>query len=133
MEHMPLWFIEGMAEYLSIGPVDANTAMWMRDAVARKKVPKIKQLDNAKYFPIAGGRPSGLTSGVAGRSRGRKILHAAARNGDSRGAIEHTLGMKIDVLSKEWHEALEKAYRPAIERTRTAELKPLLGDVGRAA
>ena len=29
---LPLWFIEGMAEYLSIGPVDAHTAMWMRDA-----------------------------------------------------------------------------------------------------
>ena len=31
-ERLPLWFIEGMAEYLSIGPVDANTAMWLRDA-----------------------------------------------------------------------------------------------------
>src|SRR3954454_9679802 len=30
-ERLPLWFIEGMAEYLSIGPVDPNTAMWMRD------------------------------------------------------------------------------------------------------
>ena len=28
---LPLWFIEGMAEYLSIGPVDANTSMWVRD------------------------------------------------------------------------------------------------------
>ena len=132
MEHMPLWFIEGMAEYLSIGPVDANTAMWMRDAVARKKVPKIKQLDNAKYFPYRWGQA--LWAYIGGRWGDPvvgKILHAAARNGDSRGAIEHTLGMKIDVLSKEWHEALEKAYRPAIERTRTAELKPLLGDVGR--
>jgi hypothetical protein len=31
---MPLWFIEGMAEFLSIGPVDANTAMWMRDTTS---------------------------------------------------------------------------------------------------
>jgi hypothetical protein len=28
---LPLWFIEGMAEYLSIGPIDPNTAMWLRD------------------------------------------------------------------------------------------------------
>ena len=33
MERLPLWFVEGMAEYLSLGPVDANTAMWVRDAV----------------------------------------------------------------------------------------------------
>jgi len=31
-ERLPLWFIEGMAEYLSLGPADPNTAMWMRDA-----------------------------------------------------------------------------------------------------
>ena len=27
---LPLWFIEGMAEYLSLGPVDPLTAMWDR-------------------------------------------------------------------------------------------------------
>ena len=31
--NLPLWMIEGLAEYLSIGGVDAHTAMWMRDAV----------------------------------------------------------------------------------------------------
>src|SRR5262245_5562245 len=30
---LPLWFIEGMAEYLSVGRIDSNTAMWLRDAV----------------------------------------------------------------------------------------------------
>src|SRR5207253_5254464 len=34
-ERLPLWFIEGMAEYLSLGAVDPNTAMWLRDAVHR--------------------------------------------------------------------------------------------------
>ncbi len=28
----PLWFAEGMAEYLSTGPINAETAMWLRDA-----------------------------------------------------------------------------------------------------
>ena len=37
---LPLWFIEGMAEYLSIGPVDPHTAMWMRDASAQEKMPR---------------------------------------------------------------------------------------------
>jgi hypothetical protein len=26
-QRLPLWFIEGMAEYLSLGPTDPNTAM----------------------------------------------------------------------------------------------------------
>ena len=38
---LPLWFIEGMAEYLSIGPVDPHTAMWMREAARRERLPEI--------------------------------------------------------------------------------------------
>jgi hypothetical protein len=33
MSNFPLWMVEGMAEYLSLGRVDPFTAMWMRDAV----------------------------------------------------------------------------------------------------
>src|SRR5213079_824065 len=33
LNRVPLWFIEGMAEYVSLGNVDPNTTMWMRDAV----------------------------------------------------------------------------------------------------
>src|SRR5881394_1982860 len=29
LERLPLWFVEGMAEYLSTGPADSNTAMWI--------------------------------------------------------------------------------------------------------
>jgi hypothetical protein len=51
-ERMPLWFVEGMAEYLSVGPEDAHTAMWLRDALQRNDLPTIDQLTNSgKYFP----------------------------------------------------------------------------------
>ena len=44
---LPLWFIEGMAEFLSLGPNDPNTAMWMRDAVkTEKKLPNLRDLDS---------------------------------------------------------------------------------------
>src|SRR5688572_16085247 len=48
---LPLWFIEGMAEYLSLGSVDANTAMWVRDATAREKMPTVDKLDDPDFFP----------------------------------------------------------------------------------
>src|SRR3989441_11563291 len=35
----PLWFMEGMAEYLSIGPIDPHTAMWLRDASLEGHLP----------------------------------------------------------------------------------------------
>ena len=53
---LPLWFIEGMAEYLSIGPVDPNTAMWLRDAAQQEKLPSIDKLDDPKYFPYRWGQ-----------------------------------------------------------------------------
>ncbi|HEX2309180.1 MAG TPA: hypothetical protein VHH91_00560 [Vicinamibacterales bacterium] len=50
-QRLPLWFIEGMAEYLSIGPLDPHTALWMRDAVLQEKLPRIKDLNDPEYFP----------------------------------------------------------------------------------
>ena len=49
----PLWFAEGMAEFLSIGPINSETAMWLRDASLEGKVPTIEQmtLDPYEYFP----------------------------------------------------------------------------------
>jgi hypothetical protein len=66
IERLPLWFIEGMAEYVSIGPLDPNTAMWLRDAVRQNSLPSIGDLDKAKYFPYRWGRRSGPTSADAG-------------------------------------------------------------------
>jgi len=40
----PLWFAEGMAEYLSLGPINAETAMWLRDASLEGKLPSIAQM-----------------------------------------------------------------------------------------
>ena len=45
----PLWFGEGMAEYFSIGPVDPNTAMWLRDAALEGKLPAPE--DFYRVFP----------------------------------------------------------------------------------
>ena len=50
---LPLWFIEGQAEYLSLGPDDPLTDMWMRDAYLNKGIPGIDDLSSRpnKYFP----------------------------------------------------------------------------------
>jgi hypothetical protein len=50
--NMPLWMIEGMAEYLSLGKKDAYTAMWMRDAYLNHDIPTVEELTTGnKYFP----------------------------------------------------------------------------------
>jgi WD40 repeat protein len=113
---LPLWFIEGMAEYLSVGPVDPHTAMWMRDAARREKLPTIKQLNDPDYFPYRYGQA--LWSYIAGRWGDEVVaqaLRSASRQQDPLAILESVTGLPEKELSKQWHEAIRDAYRPVYE------------------
>jgi len=120
---IPLWFIEGMAEYLSIGPVDPHTAMWMRDAVRRGEVPQIKKLENSyKYFPYRWGHA--LWSYITGRWGDEvigKMMKSVGRAGDYTVVLEGILGVKTKQLSADWAKALEAAYKPLLEKTQAVD------------
>ena len=126
---IPLWFIEGMAEYLSIGPVDTHTAMWLRDAVrplagkeAKKhknrvdSLPSIEDLDNGEYFPYRWGQA--FWAYVAGRYGDdvipQMLLTAAAAGGDTNVAIQKVLGVETHALSEDWQAAIRRAYQPVL-------------------
>ena len=119
---LPLWFIEGMAEYLSLGPVDPHTAMWMRDSVERNKMPRIDQLDNPDYFPYRYGQA--LWAYVAGRWGdevcARALKSSMRGNANAQKILEGITGLASKELSKQWHESLQAAYRPLIESKRVA-------------
>jgi hypothetical protein len=113
---LPLWFIEGMAEYLSIGPVDPNTALWVRDAARLEKLPRIKDLNDPKYFPYRWGQA--LWAYIAGRWGDQvigELLTTAAADGDVDGAFESVLGVKSEDLSNEWHTSIQRTYGTVFE------------------
>jgi Tol biopolymer transport system component len=116
---LPLWFIEGMAEYLSIGPVDPNTAMWMREAARREKLPDVDQLDDPRYFPYRYGQA--LWAYIGGKYGDRAVsqmLRAGIGQGGSyRDAVQGILGIDTKTLSKEWHAAEFDAYRAIAQTT----------------
>lgn len=113
---MPLWFVEGMAEYLSVGPEDAHTAMWLRDALQRNDLPTIDALTNSgKYFPYRYGEALwAFIGGTWGDEKVAAMFKSALEVGIEQAAIK-TLGMRTDTLSKRWHEAIRRAYTPFIE------------------
>ncbi|CAN5741801.1 basic secretory protein-like protein [soil metagenome] len=118
---MPLWFIEGMAEYLSIGPVDPHTAMWMRDAARREKLPEIDDLENPRYFPYRYGHALwAFIGGKYGDQAVGSLLRAAAVAKSYREAFVAVLGVDSKELTKLWHEAEFNAYRPVAETTKLA-------------
>ena len=117
---LPLWFIEGMAEYLSVGPVDPHTAMWMREAARREKLPTVDQLDNPKYFPYRYGQA--LWAYIAGKygdgAVGNMLRAASGRDSSYDVAIKSVLQIDSKELSKDWHAAEFEAFRPIAEATK---------------
>ena len=107
LNRVPLWFIEGMAEYLSIGPVDPNTTMWMRDAVRRGELPKFKDLDSYKYFPYRWGQAFwAYMGGTYGDDVVGALLRSAGRTGNVQASLEQMTHRPVDSLFADWHRAL---------------------------
>src|SRR5438093_1359746 len=66
LEQMPLWLVEGMAEYFSKGRIDPLTAMWIRDATihdrpqSRRQVRRLPLHSRALHHrPLPGRRAHG--------------------------------------------------------------------------
>ncbi|HUX33406.1 MAG TPA: hypothetical protein VMV51_05995 [Gemmatimonadaceae bacterium] len=112
----PLWFAEGMAEYLSLGPTTALTDEWMRDAALNGTIPTIQQLtdDPDKYFPYRYGHSLWAYIGQRwGDDAIGQILRATPSLGVDK-AIKRSTGLSLDELGEEWKEYLQKRYLPAI-------------------
>jgi Tol biopolymer transport system component len=109
---LPLWLIEGMAEYFSLGRNDALTAMWMRDAVQNNKFPTIKQLTtDPRFFPYRYGQA--LWAYIGGRWGDRAVVDVyrqSLRLGWDQ-ALQRALGLSSDSLAKDWAEANKAFYR----------------------
>ena len=111
VERLPLWFIEGMAEYLSLGPVDANTAMWMRDAARQEHLPAIKDLDDPKYFPYRWGQAFwAYVGGRWGDDIIPVMLSTAVAAGDMNVLTRKVLGVDTKELSEAWHASIHESY-----------------------
>jgi len=118
---LPLWMVEGLAEYLSIGPVDSQTAMWLRDSLASDKLPTLRDLGNPRFFPYRYGHA--FWAYVGGRWGDKKVIdlfREAMRSGDPEGAIDRVLEIKAKDFSKDWAAAIGDAYHAFLEHQKTA-------------
>src|SRR5262245_36974590 len=101
---LPLWFVEGMAEYLSVGTIDSNTAMWLRDSVDQNHLPRIDQLDDPSWFPYRYGQALwAYLSKRFGEDVIPKSLTSKA-SGGAIGKIVAVTGVDEKALSAAWHE-----------------------------
>jgi Tol biopolymer transport system component len=108
---LPLWFIEGMAEYLTIGDDDPHTAMWLRDLATREALPSFEDLNDPQYFPYRVGHAAWayLAARFGVSVVGRGYL-AASRSGDAIAGIEEATGVDIDELTAGWHADIRRKH-----------------------
>lgn len=128
LSQMPLWMIEGMAEYLSLGSEDPLTAMWLRDAILRDDFPTLLQLTReSRFFPYRFGQAFWTyVGGSYGDEAVVSLFRTSLRIGPE-AAIEQVLGVTSDSLSSQWRAVVEESYRPLMEgRTPPGEAGTLL-------
>jgi hypothetical protein len=111
----PLWFMEGMAEYLSIGPVDPHTAMWLRDAAVEGQLPTIEQLtDDPRIFPYRFGHSIWAYVGQRWGDETIGAILQGAMTGGIGAAFRRVLGESLEQLSDDWRDAVQTMYLPQI-------------------
>ncbi len=123
LAQVPLWFVEGTAEYMSIGSVDPHTAMWMRDASRRSFLPSLKKLNNPyKYFPYRYGQA--LLAYITGRWGDEmlpRLWKSVGRVGDIETSATKLLGISWEQLGKDWQEAYKQAYEQVLRETQLSD------------
>jgi hypothetical protein len=114
MANLPLWIVEGLAEFMSIGRYDAHTAMWMRDAVIHDDIPELKDMSNPKYFPYRWGQAFwAYVSGTYGDEMIVPLFEGTAKYGFDV-ACENIFQMKGKAFFEKFRVALKAYYEPLI-------------------
>jgi Tol biopolymer transport system component len=111
----PLWFMEGMAEYLSRGPIDPETAMWLRDAALEGHLPTIEEMtNNPNIFPYRYGH---ALFAYIGEKWGDEVIGEILQSSASSGieaAVKRALGRTLEDLSSDWRDAVQTTFLPQL-------------------
>jgi len=128
LANVPLWMVEGMAEYLSLGRYDEHTAMWMRDAVLSKDFPLLKDLYKSKYFPYRYGQDFwAYIGGTYGDDKVKPLFYQSLRWGLKQ-AVDTVFHIKLDSLSKQWKRSNENYYSQFLTGRDTLAVGKILFD-----
>ncbi len=112
----PLWFMEGMAEYLSIGKMDAHTEMWLRWTALEGQLIPLQYMN--RIYDIRVYRIGQAVWAFIGERYGDEkigeILRKSVHFRSVEMAFEKTLGVDLATLNEEWEEYVKRKYFPTI-------------------
>jgi Tol biopolymer transport system component len=109
----PLWLVEGMAEYLSVG-MDNITRMWVRDGLLHDNLISIEKLSTT--YDIRVYRLGEAVWNFIGEKYGKKmvgkIFKYAAASGNIEMAFKKNIGLSLKELTQDWHAEMRKQVLP---------------------
>jgi Tol biopolymer transport system component len=114
----PLWFMEGMAEFLSLGYEHPQTDAWVRDAAVNGGLPSVKEMTQRpdRYFPY---RYGFALWQYVGRRWGDQavadVMNLVPSLGVER-AFRRALGVSLEELGDEWREDAQRRHLPEAAR-----------------
>lgn len=110
----PLWFVEGMAEYLSVG-MDNITRMWVRDGLLHNDLVSVQELNGT--YDIRVYRLGESVWYYIGEKHGKKkvgeIFKTAVSYGDIERSFKEHIGLDFKGLTKAWHAFAKADALPA--------------------
>lgn len=127
LEQLPLWLVEGMAEYLSKGRIDPLTAMWIRDATIHDRLPDIRKLSrDPRYFPYRYGQA--LMAYIGARFGDEAVVRYFLASGvvGVEEGVERAVGISAKQLFADWQESARELYNPVVQ-VRPDHGTPLIG------
>ena len=112
---MPLWFAEGMAEYLS-NPWDSEADMILRDVVVNERLIPVQELDYVGgYILYKEGQSFFLfMSQRYGREKVGELLRLLKVHRNIDKALQSATGTTLEKLNEEWTRTLKKRYWPLV-------------------
>ncbi|MFP4543764.1 MAG: BamA/TamA family outer membrane protein [Candidatus Kapaibacterium sp.] len=117
---IPLWMNEGFAEWESIGGMNTETDMFMRDLAISEELPSLNRLNG--YLAYRGGQT--FYWYVADKFGNRKVgelINKLKIFRDVDAAFKATFGKDLDDFSEEWEKDLKKYYWPDLEEFESLE------------
>ena len=109
---LPIWYHEGMAEFLSSG-WETNSDMFIRDAAINEYLPDIKRLSG--YYAYRGGQA--LFKYIAdtyGIEKIAELLYSIKAKGSLKKGLKASIGIDLDELNEKWKKSIKKEFWPDV-------------------
>ena len=110
----PLWFVEGMAEYLARGSVDAEAGLWLRDAVRSERLPRRHRDAVRELSPYQYGHAFWSYLGLRfGDEVVEKALKPDKKHRKVEDRIRYATGQDLETLHEDWRSSVQRRYDTA--------------------